>query len=207
LLLYGGYSLVSSIWLFLDRPEHRALKVISIGVVSIMIFGIILERFNKKEVTDISDLEHQLNYDRGRESLYRASQPICGELGLKTPTSDGQLSTTSNALYFEVGKVPHYTYLFIRNKDSDVEINERNIAMMFQTRLLQMETARELPLSKNPMGYLYAGRYFCSLLVMSVVTIGPYVQINLALATDYACELYLRGKTADNILDKTDMEI
>ena len=37
-----------------------------------------------------------------------------------------------------------------------------------------MEAAKELPVSPNPMGYQYGGRFFCSLLVMSVARTGAF---------------------------------
>jgi hypothetical protein len=207
LVMAKAYNFISGIWIWLSLPQHMALRTIAIGVGAIFLIAIILEQYKRKDEPAMTEKELDLNYKRGAESVYLASQPINNELGLKVPGTVSELSTSSSACCHEVSGVWHYTYLLLIDRTACTEIDTEMIREMYNTRFLQMEAAMQLPASQNPLGYKFRNKFYCSLLVMNVVQSGDFVKLDLALASDSACELFDRRKPLDGGVLAVDEEI
>ena len=198
-VIYLFANLIVIIYGWIVAPKSLLMGVVVYMTLAGVIVSI-LSRFIQVPQTTIRPSDE--DYIRLRRSLYAALGNTAGVIGLVTPTYDGELSPPERTFHYMRGNVPIHQYFCLKSSDA---INKDKIKTTLQKRFEQMESNLELP-TANPKGYLYQGRYFCSILVMDVKDSGGFVEIDLALANDSAIRQLLSSGRSVSVTTTKDSD-
>lgn len=191
--------MIVKIYEFIVSPKSLLMGIVVYMTIAAVLIAI-LSKFVQVPETPRRPTDE--DYTRLKRSLYQALSNTANVVGLVTPTYDGELSPPETTFSYMRGVVPIYQYFCLKATD---EINKNKIKITLQKRLEQMESNLELP-TANAKGYMYGGRYFCSILVMSVKESGGFVEIGLTFASDAACHQILYGGKGSSINSNKDTD-
>lgn len=193
-LIHWGTMLVVVVTGFL--AEHPAVKYLAIAVILMFVIALI---FNKKkpETKDKGELEVENEYQQIRSRLFQATL-VNSDLGLVTPSNEGELSTPNNINHEVMGNVNVYQYIWKKSQNSEVKINLNTIKRNIMTTFRQFQ--RDLRMvGTSPHGYLYSGKYYPNILVMTATDNVDYVTLGLAFTDDESCALFENNPYKDKI--------
>jgi len=200
LVIFAIAIIIVKVYEFIIAPKSLLMGIVVYMTIAAIIAGI-LSRFVQVSPNPIAPSDD--DYIRLRRSLYQALSNTASVMGLAIPTYDGELSPPERTFHYMRGNVPIHQYFCLKTVDA---INKHKIKTILQKRFEQMESNLELP-TANPKGYLFQGRYFCSILVMDVKDSGGFVEIDLAFASDSACRQWLSsGKSASITITNKDSD-
>jgi hypothetical protein len=181
---------------FLNHPSNRALKVLAQGLGTIAILALIINSFDKKR-RGKTEREQDAEKRTLAKDLLNGIQGLSRMYGLQRPDSTSDISSFALEPCEIKGNV--YVYQFTVEKDvtSDKPFDESRFRKSLIRRLKRMERDNALT-TATPYGFVCGDDEICSVLVISVLDQGDFIEIHVARADEDSYSLYKSENPNDN---------